>query len=269
LIKTQNNNKLKFYYLKIKMNKNENSLKSEITRLKCEKLGHNLTVCFICTANDCKSRFLCPKCLILEADHNNLHNTYFKEITTFFNEFDKKKDVNLAFVQDDETELKKKKLEVKKTLKEFEQKRILIEKNLSEMSTKFLIDCENNLIVAFKQFRNSFDGCIKKFLNQKIMSFNLYEEELEEELIRLEVTSNKINVRDAFIRSNSIGNINKKEEKKAIVKNFKSKKSLTQEEYLHNLVENLIFSGEGKKRCNDFFNNELENNKNLSNLICK
>ena len=252
------------------MDKNDNSLKSEITLLKCEKPGHNLLVCFICTANDCKRRFLCPKCFILEADHNKIHNTYFKEITTFFNEFDKQKDINLAFVQDDETELKKKKLEVKKTLKEFEQKRILIEKNLSELSTKFLIECENNLIGAFKQFRNSFDGCIKKFLNQKIMSFKVYEEELEEELIRFEVTSNKINVKDAFIRSNSIGNNNKNEEKKnnknVNLMNFKSKKSLTQEEYLHSLVENLIFSGEGKKRCNDFFNNELENNKNLSNF---
>ena len=244
------------------MEKNDNSLKSEITRLKCEKVGHNLLVCFICTAKDCKSRFLCPKCLILEGEHNKLHNTFFKEISTFFNEFEKKKDINLAFVEDDSSELKKKKMEVQKSLKEFEMKRMTIEKNLSELSTKFLGECEANLFNGFKQFKNSFDQSIKKFLNQKISSFKLYEEELEEELIRLDVTSNKINVKDAFMRSNSIGN-NKKEDKKDF-KRLQSKKSLTQEEYLHSLVENLIFSGEGKKRCNDLFNNELENNKNLS-----
>jgi len=73
----------------------------------------------------------------------------------------------------------------------------------------------------------------------------------------------KINVKDAFMRSNSIGN-NKKDDLKKDNKKLQNKKSLTQEEYLHSLIENLIFSGEGKKRCNDFFNNELENNKNLS-----
>jgi len=245
------------------MEKNDNSLKDEITKLKCDKAGHKLLVCFICIAKDCKSRFLCPKCLILEADHNKLHNTFFKEISTFFNEFDKKKDINLALVEDDATELKKKKQEVQKALKEFEFKRLTIEKNLSELSSKFLTECESTLFSAFKNFRNSFDGCIKKFLAQKIQSFKHYDEELEEELIRFEVNTNKINVKDAFMRSNSIGN-NKKDDLKKDNKKLQNKKSLTQEEYLHSLIENLIFSGEGKKRCNDFFNNELENNKNLS-----
>lgn len=237
------------------MEKNDNSLKSEITKLKCEKIGHNLLVCYICTSKDCKSRLLCPKCLILEADHNKLHNTYFKEISTFFNEYENKKDINLALVEDDTDELKKKKLEVQKSLKEFEMKRLTIEKNLSELSMKFLMECETNLFLSFKSFKNSFDGCIKKFLTQKIQSFKAYEEELEEELIRLEVTSNKINVKDGFKRSNSIG-INQKK--------IQNKRSLTQEEYFHSLIENLIFSGEGKKRCNDFFNGELDNKKNLS-----
>jgi len=119
------------------MEKNDNSLKDEITKLKCDKAGHKLLVCFICIAKDCKSRFLCPKCLILEADHNKLHNTFFKEISTFFNEFDKKKDINLALVEDDATELKKKKQEVQKALKEFEFKRLTIEKNLSEQKKVF------------------------------------------------------------------------------------------------------------------------------------
>lgn len=242
------------------MDKSDNSLKAEVTRLKCEKVGHNLLVCFICTAKECKSRFLCPKCLILEADHNKLHNTNFKEISTFFNEFEKKKDINLALVEDDVIELKKKKAEVEKSLKEFKGKHVIIEKHLLDLSSKFLFECESNLVQAFKNFRMNFDGCIKKFMSQKTASFKNYLEELEEELIRLEVTSNKINVRDAYMRSNSMSKI----EDKPNNKKLQSKKSLTQEEYLQSLIENLITSGEGKKKCNDFFNNELENNKNLS-----
>ena len=67
------------------------------------------------------------------------------------------------------------------------------------------------------------------------------------------------------MRSNSIGN-NKNQDPKKDPKKLQNKKSLTQEEYLNSLIENLIFSGEGKKRCNDLFNNELENNKNLSKI---
>ena len=248
------------------MERNDNSLRTEINKLKCDKVGHNLLVCFICTAKDCKNRFLCPKCLILDSEHNKLHNPLFKETSTFFNELEKKQDINNAFVEDDSTELKKKKQEVQKALKEFEMKRMTIEKNLTDLAGKFFTECESTLFTAFKSFKNNFDGTIKKFLTQKIQSFKAYEEELEEELIRMDVASNKINVRDAFIRSNSIGN-NKNPDPKKDVKKLQSKKSLTQDEYLNSLIENLIFSGEGKKRCNDFFNNELENNKNLSKLL--
>lgn len=243
------------------MDKNDYSLKGEVSNLKCEKVGHKLLVCFICTAKECKSRFVCPKCLILDAEHNKIHNPQFKEISTFFNEFEGKKDANLALVEDDEIELKKKKIEVQKSLKEFEAKRIVIEKNLSDLSSKFLLECEHTLINSFKAFRTNFDMCIKKFMTQKISSFKSYLEELEEELIRLEVTSNKINVRDAYIRSNSMSKIDDKMFKE---KKYVSKKSLSQEEYLQTLIENLINSGEGKKKCNEFFNNEIENNKNLS-----
>ena len=216
----------------------EKSLQSEVSSLRCSD-HKEAQICFICTAPDCKKRMICHKCLISDLNHNMAHSAKFKDLDTFFTEMKdfSQKDTSMAVMDNsyETIELRKKKISdkilyIQKTMKSDKllmaaEGRKFIEKTLHYIETEF----KKSLLL--------YEENLERFLDQKLVNLKKYEMELENELLRMNVVSNRRNSKVSL--------------KKLSSSEIKSKS-------LKETIECMMFSAEGKSRSNEIIDIEIE-----------
>lgn len=222
-----------------------NPIHQELLRVPCET--HQLLVSHICTASECQKRFMCSKCLMNDAKHNKSHHPKFNDLANFFKHYENQKDSNMALVEDDMLELRLKKEKASKNIKILNEQKNILTSKLEEISINFFNECEKKFLENFNLFKKDFQKNIAIFFETKLQSFKIYEENLENEIIKLDVTSNKIGFKEGMMRSSSLSN-NKKD----------FKRSFSQENYLKQIIENMINAVQGHKISNDVFSKEID-----------
>lgn len=177
-------------------------------------------------------------------NHNMTHSSKFKDLDTFFTEMHdvSHKDSNQAVIENgyEEIEARKKKIaqkieSVQKTLK---SDKVI----LTVESRKFIEQTLNFLEIEFKKSLLLLEANLEKFLNQKLENLKKYEFELENELLRLNLVSNRRNSAVAL--------------KKLSSSEIKTKS-------LSETIECILFSADGKSRRNEIMDLQIEKENDL------
>ena len=227
----------------------EKSLQSEISSLKCSE-HKEAQICFICTAPDCKKRMICHKCLISDLNHNMNHSSKFKDLDTFFTEMKdvSNKDSSMAVMENGYEEIESRKKKITEKIRSIEKSFKTDKLIYFAESRKFIEKTLGFLEVEFKKSLLLLEENLEKCLNQKLSSLKKYEFELENELLRLNVVSNRRNSKVAL--------------KKLSSSEIKSNS-------LKETIETMLFSADGKSRSNEIIDVQLENEGNDINFFNK
>ena len=178
------------------------------------------------------------------------HSTKFKDLDTFFTEMKdfSQKDASMAVMENgyEEIDCKKKKINEKI---QYIQKSIKSDKLiLCAEGRKFIEKTLGFIEIEFKKSLLLLEENLEKFLNQKLVNLKKYEFELENELLRLNVVSNRKNSKVSL--------------KRLSTSEIKSKS-------LKETIECMMFSAEGKSRTNEIIDVQMDKESNDPDIFNK
>lgn len=182
------------------------------------------------------------------------HSSKFKDLDTFFTEMQdvSHKDASLAVLENGYEDIQSRKKKISERI-QYIQKNIKTDKMALSVESRRFIEKTLHLIEAeFKKSLLLLEENIEKLMSQKLSSLKKYEAELENELLRMNVVSNRRNSQIAL--------------KKLSSSEIKAKS-------LKETIECMLFSAEGQSRSNEIrdlqLDKEGDNDLNSFNLIKK
>jgi len=178
------------------------------------------------------------------------HSIKFKDLDTFFTEMkdSSQKDSSMALMNNGYEQIDSRKKKIAEKI-EYIQKTLKSDKLLMVVEgRKFIEKTLNYLETEFKKSLLLMEDNLERFLNQKLVNLKKYEMELENELLRLNVVSNRRNSNVALKKLSS---------------------SVIKSKSLQETVECMLFSAEGKSRSNEIVDLEMEKEGNDPNFFNK
>lgn len=182
---------------------------------------------------------ICHKCLISDLNHNMAHSSKFKDLDTFFTEMQdvSHKDASLAVLENGYEDIQSRKKKITERI-QYIQKNIKTDKMALAVESRRFIEKTLQLLEAeFKKSLLLLEENVEKLLSQKLSSLKKYEAELENELLRMNVVSNRRNSQIAL--------------KKLSSSEIKTKS-------LKETIECMLFSAEGQSRSNEIRDLQLD-----------